>query len=111
MHWKTFFRPGWKKLLVFAALVILDIFVKTPTSGCFDYCQPGAACPAVCSPTPLFFMPVAAFSWSSNIAPLIFENFVVVSAALLVFWYFVACCFLRLHHERKHNDRQERNKK
>jgi len=58
MHWKTFFRPGWKKLLVFAALVILDIFVKTPTSGCFDY-----------------------------------------------------CCFLRLHHERKHNDRQERNKK
>ena len=99
MSWKAFIKPDIKKLAVFVILILVGIFLKVDTSSCFNYCPPGDLCPHVCSLTPLFFMPVVAFFFSSDISGLVLNNIALFSAALLVFWYFASCCLVSFYRQ------------
>jgi len=87
MNLKRFFRPTWTKIIILLVLIALSLFLKINTDSCFNYCPPGILCAAVCSPTPLFFIPVSIFT-GSGFAAHYLTNLII---PMLVFWYVISC--------------------
>lgn len=99
MEWKEFFKPDWKKLVLFVVIVIIDRIISTFTLG--YYLVYGIKLPSILIITPFDLMnrmmvPILVTPDKGLIMQLSFDTFIGGLTQLLnLLWqYFLACLII-----------------